>query len=66
MYGTGSGHSNSAESDVGSMEGASFTASANSRQKRVMPSRSRRGGPGLGLCEVDNLILETQRRKCAF
>ena len=35
------------------------------RQKRVMPSRSRRGGPGVGSTEVDIMILETQKRKCA-
>lgn len=34
------------------------------RQKRTVPLRSRRGGPVLGNCEVDNLILETKRRKC--
>lgn len=36
------------------------------RQKRVMPSRSRRGGPGVGSTEVDIMILETQKRKCAW
>ncbi|KAF9531908.1 hypothetical protein CPB83DRAFT_47300 [Crepidotus variabilis] len=45
------------------MDGPSSATSANSRQKRVLPSRSRRGGPGLGTCDVDNLILETRRRK---
>jgi hypothetical protein len=34
------------------------------RQKRVMPSRSRRGGPGIGSTDVDLMILETQKRKC--
>lgn len=33
------------------------------RQKRVMPSRSRRGGPGIGSTDVDLMILETQKRK---
>ncbi|KAG5637655.1 hypothetical protein H0H81_003732 [Sphagnurus paluster] len=34
------------------------------RQKRVMPSRSaRRGGPGVGNCDADVMILDTQRRK---
>ncbi|KAF8078937.1 hypothetical protein FPV67DRAFT_1466918 [Lyophyllum atratum] len=33
------------------------------RQKRVLPSRSRRGGPGVGNCDADVMILETQRRK---
>ena len=66
MPGAGPGNSSFGEFDVGSMDGASLTAGAHSRQKRVMPSRSRRGGPGLGHCEVDNLILETKRRKCVF
>ena len=34
------------------------------RQKRVMPSRSRRGGPGIGSTDVDVMILDTQKRKC--
>ncbi|KAJ7459100.1 hypothetical protein B0H11DRAFT_178953 [Mycena galericulata] len=33
------------------------------RQKRVLPSRSRRGGPGVGNCEVDNMILNAQLHK---
>ncbi|KAL4253577.1 hypothetical protein ABKN59_003453 [Abortiporus biennis] len=33
------------------------------RQKRVLPSRSRRGGPGVGSCDVDVLILETRKRR---
>ncbi|TFK56615.1 hypothetical protein OE88DRAFT_38552 [Heliocybe sulcata] len=35
----------------------------NTRQKRVLPSRSRRGGPGIGSCDVDVMILEAHRRK---
>ncbi|TFK77409.1 hypothetical protein BDN72DRAFT_953848 [Pluteus cervinus] len=35
----------------------------NARQKRVLPSRTRRGGPGVGSCEIDLLILETQKRR---
>jgi hypothetical protein len=31
-----------------------------------MPSRSRRGGPGVGICDVDTQILETFRRRRAF
>ncbi|KAF7968125.1 hypothetical protein HWV62_20116 [Athelia sp. TMB] len=38
-------------------------ASSSMRQKRVMPPRSRRGGPGIGSTETDMLILDTQRRK---
>jgi hypothetical protein len=33
------------------------------RQKRVLPSRSRRGGPGVGSCDIDIMILDTQKRK---
>ncbi|KAL7285083.1 hypothetical protein ACG7TL_000175 [Trametes sanguinea] len=33
------------------------------RQKRVLPTRSRRGGPGVGGCETDVMILETMKRK---
>ena len=34
-----------------------------SRQKRVLPSRSRRGGPGIGNCDVDLMILDAQKRR---
>ncbi|KAJ6575437.1 hypothetical protein B0H19DRAFT_1128677 [Mycena capillaripes] len=34
-----------------------------SRQKRVLPSRSRRGGPGVGNCDVDVMILNAQLNK---
>ncbi|TFK41859.1 hypothetical protein BDQ12DRAFT_343853 [Crucibulum laeve] len=37
--------------------------STSSRQKRVLPSRLRRGGPGVGSCDADLMILETQRRQ---
>ncbi|PBK76835.1 hypothetical protein ARMSODRAFT_948678 [Armillaria solidipes] len=33
------------------------------RQKRVNPSRSGKGCPGMGNCEADTLILETQKRQ---
>jgi hypothetical protein len=33
------------------------------RQKRVLPLRSRRGGPGIGSCDVDVMILDMQKRK---
>ncbi|KAH7925175.1 hypothetical protein BV22DRAFT_1065347 [Leucogyrophana mollusca] len=36
---------------------------SNTRQKRVLPSRSRRGGPGIGSCDVDLMILDAQKRK---
>lgn len=42
---------------------AASAPAANTRQKRVLPSRSRRGGPGVGSCDVDVMILETQKRK---
>ncbi|KAF5385393.1 hypothetical protein D9615_001248 [Tricholomella constricta] len=41
----------------------SSTPGTQIRQKRVLPSRSRRGGPGVGSCDADVMILETQRRK---
>jgi hypothetical protein len=31
-------------------------------QKRILPTRSRRGGPGVGSSEIDQSILEAQRR----
>ncbi|KAK0465546.1 uncharacterized protein EV420DRAFT_1720034 [Desarmillaria tabescens] len=33
------------------------------RQKRVNPSRSGKGCPGIGNCEADTLILDTQKRQ---
>lgn len=33
------------------------------RQKRILPSRSRRGGPGVGSCDADLMILDTLKRK---
>ncbi|KIL71549.1 hypothetical protein M378DRAFT_6272 [Amanita muscaria Koide BX008] len=33
------------------------------RKKRVQPTRSRRGGPGVGSCDVDMMILETHKRR---
>ena len=38
---------------------------AQTRQKRVLPTRSRRGGPGVGSCDADIMILETLKRKRA-
>jgi len=38
-------------------------STAMARPKRVLPSRSRRGGPGIGSCDVDALILDAQKRK---
>ncbi|KAI0275184.1 hypothetical protein BC834DRAFT_36091 [Gloeopeniophorella convolvens] len=34
-----------------------------SRPRRIMPSRARRGGPGVGTSDVDTQILETLRRR---
>jgi len=49
------------------MDPSSSSASgSNSQQKRVLPSRSRRGGPGVGSCETDLLILEHQKRRCTL
>ena len=39
---------------------------AQTRQKRILPSRSRRGGPGVGSCDVDVMILETRKRRCTY
>ncbi|KAH7886069.1 hypothetical protein F5I97DRAFT_1199634 [Phlebopus sp. FC_14] len=36
---------------------------SDSRQKRVLPSRSRRGGPGIGSCDIDLMILDAQKRR---
>ncbi|KAJ3567341.1 hypothetical protein NP233_g6430 [Leucocoprinus birnbaumii] len=41
----------------------STASGSNGRQKRVLPSRSRRGGPGVGSCDADILILEHQKRR---
>ncbi|KAG6814150.1 hypothetical protein H0H92_002145 [Tricholoma furcatifolium] len=41
----------------------SSTTGKQVRQKRVLPTRTRRGGPGVGNCDVDLMILDTQRRK---
>ncbi|KAG5342041.1 hypothetical protein E4T56_gene2245 [Termitomyces sp. T112] len=45
------------------MDASASSASGQHRQKRVLPSRSRRGGPGVGTCDADMMILDTQRRK---
>ncbi|KAA1468128.1 hypothetical protein DENSPDRAFT_833332 [Dentipellis sp. KUC8613] len=39
------------------------TSGAQGRQKRILPSRSRRGGPGMGTCDADVMILDTLRRR---
>lgn len=41
------------------------SAAPQTRQKRILPSRSRRGGPGVGNCEVDVMILDTYKRQGA-
>ncbi|KAF9225506.1 hypothetical protein BS17DRAFT_602042 [Gyrodon lividus] len=45
------------------MADASPLLSSHPRQKRVLPSRSRRGGPGIGSCDVDLMILDAQKRR---
>jgi hypothetical protein len=45
------------------MADSSEFSSLKPRQKRVLPSRSRRGGPGIGSCDVDLMILDAQRRR---
>ncbi|TBU29825.1 hypothetical protein BD311DRAFT_833127 [Dichomitus squalens] len=37
--------------------------SISTRQRRVLPARTRRGGPGVGSCESDLMILETMKRR---
>lgn len=39
------------------------TLGRQTRQKRVNPSRSSKGCPGMGNCEADTIILETQKRQ---
>ena len=48
------------------MDDASTSANSGvqTRQKRILPSRLRRGGPGVGNCDADIMILETKRRQC--
>lgn len=45
-------------------QGLDSTESISTRQRRVQPARSRRGGPGVGSCESDMMILETMKRRC--
>ncbi|KIK94147.1 hypothetical protein PAXRUDRAFT_12220 [Paxillus rubicundulus Ve08.2h10] len=45
------------------MAEASFLPTSHPRQKRVLPSRPRRGGPGIGSCDVDLMILDAQKRR---
>ena len=44
--------------------GLDSTESISTRQRRVQPTRSRRGGPGVGSCDSDAMILETMKRRC--
>ncbi|KAG6817932.1 hypothetical protein H0H87_012400 [Tephrocybe sp. NHM501043] len=41
----------------------SLASGTQGRQKRILPSRARRGGFVVGTCDADVMILETQRRK---
>jgi hypothetical protein len=41
----------------------SIHSTGHGRQKRVLPSRVRRGGPGIGSCDIDVMILETRKRQ---
>ncbi|THV07486.1 hypothetical protein K435DRAFT_959573 [Dendrothele bispora CBS 962.96] len=47
------------------MDISSSNPPAQVRQRRVLPSRSRRAGPGAGVgnCDADQMILDTHRRK---
>ncbi|KIK70660.1 hypothetical protein GYMLUDRAFT_253996 [Collybiopsis luxurians FD-317 M1] len=40
-----------------------LASSSSVPKKRVLPSRTRRGGPGVGNCDADVLILETSKRQ---
>ena len=39
------------------------TTTASGQGRRQNPSRSKRGGPGVGTCDVDLMILESYKRK---
>ncbi|KAJ3984804.1 hypothetical protein F5890DRAFT_1565399 [Lentinula detonsa] len=45
------------------MDEVASVAPSRDFQKRVLPSRSRRGGPGVGNCDTDIMILETFKRQ---
>ncbi|KAG6837650.1 hypothetical protein H0H93_004926 [Arthromyces matolae] len=45
------------------METSTSSASDQIRKKRVLPSRARRGGPSVGNCDTDIMILDTHRRR---
>ena len=47
------------------MADVSHLTTPHPRQKRVLPTRSRRGGPGIGSCDVDLMILDAQKRRCS-
>lgn len=44
-------------------EAGSASAAAQARQTRRLPARSRRGGPGIGSCDVDVGILDSLQRR---
>ncbi|KAI9444530.1 hypothetical protein H4582DRAFT_1909484 [Lactarius indigo] len=50
-------------SQPGSSSASISNAGGATRPRRIMPSRSRRGGPGVGISDVDTQILETLRRR---
>ncbi|KAI9438439.1 hypothetical protein BJY52DRAFT_548818 [Lactarius psammicola] len=50
-------------SQPGSSSASTSNAGGATRPRRIMPSRSRRGGPGVGISDVDTQILETLRRR---
>lgn len=41
-------------------------AGVQTRQKRILPARSRRGGPGVGSCDADVMIIDTLKRQRAL
>ncbi|KAN0138240.1 hypothetical protein V8E53_004129, partial [Lactarius tabidus] len=50
-------------SQPGSSSASTSNAGGPARPRRIMPSRTRRGGPGVGISDVDTQILETLRRR---
>lgn len=47
---------------VSSNDAPSVIPNGETRQKRTLPVRTRRGGPGVGSCDIDMNILDTLKR----
>lgn len=64
--GKGTGSSNANHNSLVADDSAPMGASPNPaqiRQKRILPSRLRRGGPGIGNCDTDVAILDVLKRQ---